>query len=179
MKLWKDKHGSIHIQSIALLLVLMLIALVGVESMRLMLITKGVRDALETAAAAAATDNWNELYSGLREGHTGGYTAEGAPLYEQKELFSYLERRLGVKKQSGVYRKANGSGKVEYELSAFSSRPVLTPRAPSDRFAAYFSVATQATLTIPMDFGNIFGLPPFRVTLRVLARYTPKFSANP
>jgi len=79
----KDKQGSAAIFAIVIILCLILLFTVASEYLRLQIIASGVRDALQSSIIAVATENYDEVYNGLREGYTGGYQLDETDRWEE------------------------------------------------------------------------------------------------
>ena len=52
---------------LAVVVCCLILACVVFEYMRLMIVAQGVRDSVQSAIVAVATENWDEAYPGLRE----------------------------------------------------------------------------------------------------------------
>lgn len=48
------------------------------EYSRLNIVGFGVRDAVQAAITQVCTDNYDQLYNGLREGYSGGYKLQNS-----------------------------------------------------------------------------------------------------
>ena len=65
----KDRSGQGTPMILAVVVCCMILACVVFEYMRLMIVAQGVRDSVQSAIVAVATENWDEAYPGLREGY--------------------------------------------------------------------------------------------------------------
>lgn len=177
-RILKEKKGNALPLACAIVLSLIIIFSAVSEYMRLQIIAKGVRDALQTSVIAVAAQNYDDVYNGLREGYSGGYNLNQANLWESKvdtgDIFTYLDNLLGLEK-NGVYHIKFTGKETEYKLSDLKINIINTPLAPlnpntSNKFQA------QATIHIevPLSFGWD-KLPPLQINLKVNARYTSKF----
>jgi hypothetical protein len=137
----------------------------------LQIIAIGVRDAVQSSVISVATQNYDEVYNGLREGYSGGYALLGdnwVTDIDDGAVMNELTLLLGLN-----YGKKYASGVIEYELSDLVVNILNTPFAPSsnnERFEAEIYV----TLTVPISFGWE-RVPPMEIQLKVNAGYTPKF----
>ena len=67
----KDRSGQGTPMILAVVVCCLILACVVFEYMRLMIVAQGVRDSVQSAIVAVATENWDEAYPGLREGYSG------------------------------------------------------------------------------------------------------------
>jgi hypothetical protein len=137
IKVLKNKDGNVAIQAVVVILVLLLIFSVVSEYMRLQIIAKGVRDAVQSAVISVATENYDEVYNGLREGYSGGYALSGdswVSHIDEGAVMNELTMLLGLS-----FGRKYAGGVLEYELSDLEVKILNTPLAPSsnnDRFEA-------------------------------------------
>jgi len=68
-RILKEKKGNALPIACAIVLSLIIIFSAVSEYMRLQIIAKGVRDALQTSVIAVAAQNYDDVYNGLREGY--------------------------------------------------------------------------------------------------------------
>ncbi|MDA3845705.1 MAG: hypothetical protein PF505_04045, partial [Vallitaleaceae bacterium] len=73
IKVLKNKDGNVAIQAVVVVLVLLLVFSVVSEYLRLQMIAQGVRDAVQSSVISVASENYDVVYHGLREGYSGGY----------------------------------------------------------------------------------------------------------
>ncbi|MDT8716046.1 hypothetical protein IAI10_05220 [Clostridium sp. 19966] len=177
-RILKEKRGNALPLACALVLALMIIFSAASEYMRLQLIAKGVRDALQTSIISVASQNYDEIYNGLREGYSGDYTLSSSDLWESKidtgDVYGYLDKLLGLEKQ-GDYHIKYTSKEEEYKLSNLKISFVNAPLAPSDpENSKKFKAQAIIDLEVPLSFGWD-KLPPLQITLKVDAGYTEKF----
>lgn len=170
-KLWKSRDGNVAIQAVVVVLVLLLIFSVVSEYLRLQIIAKGVRDSVQSAVISVATQNYDEVYNGLREGYSGGYALYGESWLTQIDegaVMNELSILLGLS-----YGRKYAGGEIEYEISELDVNILNAPFAPSsnnDRFESEVFI----TLTVPTSFGWEH-VPPMVIEMKVNAGYTPKF----
>jgi hypothetical protein len=170
-RLLKNKDGNMAIQAVVVVLVLLLVFSVVSEYLRLQIIAKGVRDAVQSAVISVATQNYDDVYNGLREGYSGGYALYGDSWMTQIDegaVMNELTLLLGLS-----YGQKFAGGEIEYELSDLDVNVLNAPFAPSsnsDRFESEVFI----TLTVPTSFGWEH-VPPMVIEMKVNAGYTPKF----
>jgi hypothetical protein len=142
-----------------------------------MFIAQGVRDGVQSAIIAVATENYNDTYASLREGYSGGYVNDGGGFSAQLDLgdvYGRLDSVLGLRRESGYHVKYI-EGAPEYRVSGLTVTLINAPLAPSDRDTTQKFLAEAAiTLEVPLSFGWS-GLPSMKITLHCKAGYTPKF----
>lgn len=176
--LLKEKRGNALPLACAIVMSLILIFSAVSEYMRLQLIAKGVRDALQTSVISVATQNYDDVYNGLREGYSGGYTLSSSDKWESKidtgDVYDYLDNLLGLEKDGAYHIKIIGK-EAEYKLSELRVKIINTPVAPSNTDSLQkFQAEAYIHLEVPLSFGGD-KLPPLQMNLKVKAGYTPKF----
>ncbi|MCM1060986.1 MAG: hypothetical protein NC452_11950 [Eubacterium sp.] len=100
---------------------------------RLMIIASGVRDAVQSAVIATATENYGNLYNGIREGYAGGYSLTGESWSERfsgGSVYSRLGRLLGITSNGSKYTKFNSDGE-EFSVYGLSTTVENAPFAPA------------------------------------------------
>ncbi|MCL2697544.1 MAG: hypothetical protein FWE74_05635 [Oscillospiraceae bacterium] len=164
--------------AIAIVIALIMIMTVISEYIRLNIIAKGVRDALQSAIVATVNDNYNDIYHSAREGYAAGFQPNAGSFtasIDHGDVWGRLETLLGLQQSGGHRVKLIGSGEQELRLSGLNITVNNTPLAPSDRTNAQpFTADATIQLEVPVSFaGN--ALPPLRITLRVRAGWINKF----
>ena len=152
----KDRSGQGTPMILAVVVCCLILACVVFEYMRLVIGAQGVRDSVQSAIVAVATENWDEAYPGLREGYSGGYQLSGN--HYVKDGISYSVAYMnGV--EPGTYTV------VEETLHL--------------RLEAYADAATIVNLT-NHAYWNLSGKPTIdSMTLEVRASaYTPVDATN-
>lgn len=105
-----EKKGSTVIDVAVLFFVGMLLLSVGIEYLRVQLIAYNVKDSFENAVKTVAEENYNEVYSGFREGIEAGGQFQGGPeganqdedmpewvnLNDKGDVTGELEQLLGI-----------------------------------------------------------------------------------
>jgi len=173
----RNRRGEGTLYTVVVVLAVLLTATVVWEYTRLFIIAGGVREAVQSSIISVATTNYDEVYNGLREGYSGGYSLYGASWDETLDygdIYGQLDRTLGLSRQGGRHVKFAGES-LEYTLWGLNVEIINAPFAPSnpDSAGKFFAEAT-IELEVPLSFGWSF-LPPMRITLDVKAGYTPKF----
>jgi hypothetical protein len=176
-KLFGSKRGDGSLIAVVIVISILLISCSIYEYIRLTIIARGVRDAVQSSIISVATTNYDEVFNGLREGYSGGYTLQGSHWDESMDIgdiYGQLDNTLGLKRQSGKHVKYAGEA-LEYSIWGLDVDIKNAPFAPSnadstDKFLAEATIE----LEVPLSFGWE-SLPPLRITLNVKAGYTPKF----
>jgi hypothetical protein len=177
-RLLKEKKGNALPLACAIVISLILIFSAASEYMRLQMIAKGVRDALQTVVISVATENYDNLYNGLREGYSGGYFLSDSDQWQSRldtgDVYAELDSLLGLETE-GIYHIKTTGGEMEYRLSKLSVNLKNTPFAPSNiENVQRFEAEAFIILEVPLSFGWN-KLPPLKTNLKVLAGYTSKF----
>jgi hypothetical protein len=176
-KLFRSKCGDGSLIAVVVVISILLISCSVYEYIRLTIIARGVRDAVQSSIISVATTNYDELYNGLREGYSGGYTLDGGNWDESLDIgdiYGQLDRTLGLTKQSGKHVKY-AVETLEYSIWGLDLDIKNTPFAPSNTDTANkFLAEATIELEVPLSFGWE-SLPPMHITLHVRAGYTPKF----
>ena len=171
-QLLKNQDGNAALFAVVIVLVLALLFSVVSEYLRLQIIASGVRDALQSSVISVATENYADVYNGLREGYSGGYALNQSDRWEEQfttgDVMANLSQTLGL-----VGGNKYAGDVLEYRLSDLDIQVHNTPFAPGGN-AVRFESEAKITLEVPLSFGWEH-LPPLRVRLKVRAGYTPKF----
>ena len=107
----KDRSGQGTPMILAVVVCCLILACVVFEYMRLMIVAQGVRDSVQSAIVAVATENWDEAYPGLREGYSGGYQLSGSSWTQNVttgNVYDRLQQVLGLVYEDGRYLKYAG-----------------------------------------------------------------------
>lgn len=114
----KDRSGQGTPMILAVVVCCLILACVVFEYMRLMIVAQGVRDSVQSAIVAVATENWDEAYPGLREGYSGGYQLSGSSWTKNVttgNVYDRLQQVLGLVYEDGRYLKYAGPD-LEYRF---------------------------------------------------------------
>lgn len=173
----KDRRGFSFPLVVAVALAL-IILLCGIsEYLRLCIIASGVRNAVQSAIVATVTDNYSNVYHGVREGYSGGYQTSGSSWtgsVSAGDIYGRLDRDLGLQNEGGAHVK-NAGGTEEFKISGLSVTIQNAPLAPSNPAnSPGFIADATVQLEVPVSFGGRT-LPPMQATLKVQAKYMPVF----
>lgn len=131
----KDRSGQGTPMILAVVVCCLILACVVFEYMRLMIVAQGVRDSVQSAIVAVATENWDEAYPGLREGYSGGYQLSGSSWTQNVttgNVYDRLQQVLGLVYEDGRYLKYAGPD-LEYRFYDLHMELENAPLAPSRR----------------------------------------------
>lgn len=146
------------------------------QTIRLVTISSGVKDALQSAVISTSVDNYSNVYDGIREGYSGGYRYSGnswKTAISTGDIYGRLDELLSLKNSGGKHAKISLDG-IEYSVYALSVNVDNAQFAPNSRDIQQFSATSFITLEVPLSFcGDV--LPPMKVQLCVRSKYTPKF----
>lgn len=174
-KILKDKSAESTPMIIAVVLCILLMACAMAEFFRLGIIVQGVRDTLQSSVISVATNNYDEVYNGLREGYSGGYKLSGnswQTSLDYYDVYGRMDSVLGTQ-STGVYHVKENPDGYEYRynnLAIHIDNTALTPGNANTNFEADVSV----NLEIPLSFGWDL-VPPLRMEVKTKAAYMPKF----
>ena len=173
----KDRSGQSTPMILAVVVCCLILACVVFEYMRLMIVAQGVRDSVQSAIVAVATENWDEAYPGLREGYSGGYQLSGSSWTKNVttgNVYDRLQQVLGLVYEDGRYLKYAGPD-LEYRFYDLRMELENAPFAPSaPEGITQLNVTGTVTVEVPLSFG--FGhLPPMQITMKLNAKYVPRF----
>lgn len=176
-KLFCSKKGFSAPWAVVIALVGIMFFTVSSQYVRLMIIASGIRDAVQSAVIATATENYGNVYNGVREGYAGGYTLSGESWTERLSkgsVYSRLNRLLGTEYNNGKYSKFNSDG-LEFSVYGLRTTVENAPFAPNSTVGIQqFEATSYITLEVPLSFaGDV--LPPMKIELEVKSHYTPKF----
>lgn len=146
------------------------------QIIRLITISAGVKDALQSAVISTSVDNYSNVYDGVREGYSGGYRYSGnswRSAISTGDVYGRLDQLLGLRSSGGKHVKTNSDG-TEYSVYGLSVNVDNAQFAPTSEDIPQFSATSYITLEVPLSFcGDI--LPPMKIRLCVKSKYTPKF----
>ena len=176
----KNKNGNGIIFSCILVLAFMMILAVMLEYSRTYTATENIRDMIESTVSSIATNSYEKVYPSQREGYFSTYEYNGTSWksnIKNIDLDKYLNEKLGVKKENGVYVKKNKSGEKEFELTDVKLNMSYPEIAPTDeeKNKDNFSVELTANVKIYKSFTSFITKDTVNVKLGAKAGYMAKF----
>ena len=170
-----NNKGNATILAAAICMSLILIMCVIFEYMQMLIISSGIKNAVQSAVVSAVAANYDEAYSQLREGYSGGYTYVDdtfAETVDTGNVYARLDELLALTEEGGVHTKYNGTAK-EYSVSNLQLEFENTDFAQGNA-VKNLNGTVYMDVEIPVRFGGR-ELVPIRYTMRVKASYMPKF----
>ena len=162
--------------AVVLTLVSLMLFVVLWQFARLVTISAGVKDAVQSAVISTSVGNYGNVYDGIREGYSGGYVYSGSSwksTVSTGDIYGRLDGLLGLKSQNGKHSKTGSDG-IEYSVYGLSVEVENAEFAPTSGNIPQFSATSSITLEVPLSFcGDV--LPPMKIQLCVKSKYTPKF----
>lgn len=177
---WKNKlrnqsgNGLPLAAAISLFLVMIMLGIM--EYSRLMIISSGVKEAMQAAAISVVNDNYNEIYHSVREGYAAGYEPWGGHFEEsvdEGDVYGRLGDLLGLDYEDNYLTGRLPNGKIEYRIGQLSIEIPNSDIAPSESGQSY-EVITTVCLEVPVSFLQKV-LPDMSINLRTKAAYIPKY----
>lgn len=177
---WKNRlsnqRGNGVPLAAAVSLCLLMIMLGIMEYARLMIISAGVKDAMQEAVISVVNDNYNEIYHSVREGYAAGYEPWGGDFEEsvdEGDVYGRIGDLLGLDYEGGHLIGRLPNGKAELKISQLSIEIPNSELAPMESGQSY-EVITTIRLEVPISFLQK-NIPDMSIRLRTKAAYTPKF----
>lgn len=162
--------------TVAIALAGMMFFVVLWQIIRLITMSAGVKDAVQSAVIATSVGNYSNVYDGVREGYSGGYRYSGnswKTAISTGDVYGRLDQILGLQSDGGKHIKSNSDG-TEFAVYGLSVNVDNAQFAPSSGEIKQFSATSYITLEVPLSFcGDV--LPPMKIRLCVKSKYTPKF----
>lgn len=173
----RSKRGTSFPLVVAVTLAIVIVFSGISETIRLMILTQGVRDAVQSAVISTINDNYDNVYHGVREGYSGAYQTSASDFEESLDygdVYSRLDQLLGLRRENG-YHVRYARDDVEFRLSGLSidiDNMPLAPASPDNSKGLLADAVIK--LEVPVSFGWK-ALPPMVINLRVKAKYMPIF----
>ena len=173
----RSKRGSSFPLIVAVTLAILIVFCGISETIRLMIVSQGVRDAVQSAVISTINDNYDNVFHGVREGYSGAYQPSADDFEESLDygdMYGRLDQLLGLRQENDFHVKYAGDD-TEYKLSGLSVDLDNMPLAPASPDNSRGLLAdTLIRLEVPVSFGGKT-LRPMVINLRVKAKYMPIF----
>lgn len=171
-----NNKGNATVLAVSVCLAVIFVMCVIFEYMQMLIITTGIRNAVESAVVSTVVANYDETYSQLREGYSGGYVYQDTAFTESIDtgnIYTRLDSLLALTENGNEHIKQRGDGTVEYSISNMQLEFENTDYAPGSA-AKNLNATVYLDVKIPVRYGGrtIATLAP---TMRVKASYAPKF----
>ena len=170
----KEKTGNMLPLAVAIILGVLIVFTGIIEYMRLQIIAKDVRDAVQTAVLVVSVENYENIYSSIKEGYSGAYTLKDngwQEVVDTGDIYSKLAELLGLEKQGKLYIKKIDGG-YEYSLSDLKINVINSPLAPKVKNNKFIA-ESYINLIVPLSFGWE-RIPPMNIRLKVRSEYLAK-----
>lgn len=167
--------GNATILAVVVCLAIMMIMCAILEYMQMLIISNGIKTAVESAVISSVVGNYDETYSQLREGYSGGYVYSDTGFVESVDVgnvYARLDELLALREEGDDHIKYTGD-KVEYSVSnmRIEIENADFAQGNSDK---NLTAAVYIDVNIPVRYGGR-ELLPIKYTLKVNASYMPKF----
>lgn len=172
----RSNKGSAAVFSVVVCLIIIFAASAIFEYMQMLIIAVGVRNAIESACVSAVTANYDEAYSQLREGYSGGYLYQDTDFIESLDVgdvYGSLDKTLGLTIDGDKHIKYKSGGVKEYTLSDMRLVMENTSIAQGDA-SRNLNMTVNIKVEVPVRYGGRELLPAV-MDMRVKASYMPKF----
>jgi hypothetical protein len=176
-KILINNKGSGFPLAVAVALCLVIIFTGISEYFRLVITAQGVRDVLQDAVISTVSENYKDVYHGVREGYSGGYSPNSdnfAETVNYGDIYKRMDTVLGLNESSGYHTKTTNEGKTEFKIWDLQVNIRNAPFAMSDQADQRFEIDSSIMLEVPVSFGGI-SLPSMQIKVKNRAGYTPKF----
>ncbi len=119
-RLLLNKEGNGIPLAAAITLALMMLVLVIIQYARLMIVSAGVKDAMQEAIISTINDNYADVYHAVREGYAAGYQPTDGSFEESLnygDIYGRLDGLLGLQEDGGYHYKISSNGAVEFRIT--------------------------------------------------------------
>lgn len=170
-----NNKGNATIIAVSICMSLILVMSVIFEYMQMLIISNGIKNAVQSAVVSTVVANYDDSYSQLREGYSGGFTYIDTGFIETIDtwnVYARLDELLALDEVGNEHIKYIGTQK-EYSISNLSIETENTDFAQDDA-EKNLNATVYLDVEIPVRFGGR-DLIPIRYTMKVKASYIPKF----
>ena len=172
----KNKNaGNATILAVVGCLAIMMIMCAILEYMQMLIISSGIKNAVESAVISSVVANYDETYSQLREGYSGGYVYSDTGFAESVDVgnvYARLDELLALREEGNNHIKYAG-GKAEYSISNMRIE-IENAGFAQGHSNKNLTAAVYLDVVIPVRYGGR-ELLPIKYKLKVNASYMPKF----
>ena len=170
-----NNKGNATIIAVSVCMSLILIMCVIFEYMQMLIISGGIKNAVQSAVVSTVVANYDDSYSQLREGYSGGFTYIDTDFTETIDtwnVYARLDELLALDEVGDEHIKYAGTLK-EYSISNLHIETENTDFAQGNA-VKNLSATVYVDVEIPVRFSGR-ELIPIRFTMKVKASYVPKF----
>jgi len=174
----QNNHGNGYPLAVAITLCLVMIFTGISEYFRLLIVAQGVRDALQDAVISTVTENYDDVYHGVREGYSGGYQPNLDDFEESidyGDIYDKMDTILGLTVENDYHKKiTEDKNNTQFKIGNLDVDIQNAPFASGDQRNQRFKINSSVNLEVPVSFGGKL-LPPMHIKVENSAGYTPKF----
>lgn len=174
-RLLLNKEGNGIPLAAAVTLALLMLVLVIIQYARLMIVSAGVKDAMQEAIISTINDNYADVYHAVREGYAAGYQPADGSFEESLDygyIYGRLDGLLGLQEDGGYHCKISSDGAIEFRMTDLQVYIHNAGLASGD--TSSFEAEATVKLEVPVSFLQKV-LPDMKIIIRSKAAYTPKF----
>ncbi|KNZ42413.1 hypothetical protein [Acetobacterium bakii] len=176
----RDAGVSAPVVAVLILIVVMTMCAVY-ERLRIVTIVSQLDQAVEMSVQGVATENWDNVYQGVREGYAGTYTKDALTddweaVMNKEQILDQMNHMIDFKVKGSTWVKEDDAGNVLFSMKPKETTvKIINTSLAADEGDA-LTVETTNTITVPWLFlGAMFDAPPIVVERKTVCGYTPKF----
>lgn len=177
----KTDPGISSTLAVVLILALLILFTGVYEYLRMVAIVEQVDQAVELSVQGVASENWENIYQGVREGYAGTYskgklTDEWEEVMNKDQILEQLKSMIDFQTESGTWVKRDEQGNVMFTLKPKETTvKILNTSISADEGEALL-VETTNTISIPWVFlDSVYDAPPVEIKRKTVCGYTPRF----
>jgi|LGVE01.1.fsa_nt_gb hypothetical protein len=182
MKRFQKKDKGMTIPEIAFWLLFLLTIFCGIyEYLRIVTIVMQLDQVVEISVQGVATENWDEVYQGIREGYAGTYTKDELTddweeVMNKEQILAQMKKMIEFKVDGNTWVKEDNAGETLFSLKPKDTTVTIINTELGAAEGEALTVETINTITVPWAFlGTMFHAPPIVVERKTISGYTPKF----
>lgn len=178
MKKWtekaiKNEEGSGYLASVVICLILCMLISVGWQIYEITVIGNQIRNYLKDSVRYTVTKNWDDTFSGSRQGYTGAYywkEGEFQERIDRNDIMNEFAERMGLEKEEEGYRKCRND-ETQYWIGELQVKMKNTKFASDseDRFEV------SASILVKMKIKFLNQEFPVKFPIRVKTAFSPLF----
>lgn len=175
-RLWNDQRGSGMILAAGLAILLFLGAAAVIESLRMNGTAQKIRSEVQAATVECCAEQYNNVYDGIREGYSGGYSFSGghwSDALSPADVYARINADAGTKQEGNSVVKYAGTS-VDYRLSGLSAQITNAPFAPDGTNNNQLTCTAEVDVEVPLLL-HWSGIPPMHSHITIKSGYSPKF----
>lgn len=182
-----EDDGFTYPLILGIILIVFMIFIVIFEYMYFMTTCSQIDAAVERSVIGVATENWANVYQGVREGFAGGHTKEESldawtAVLSKNDIMKETQNMLELEYEGGKYVKKKDDGEILYTINPTTMEAIIK-NVPISEDGVY-SVGTGKGLIVEVSYDmdvswatSITGTDatPIRTKRNVQVQYRPKF----